>query len=135
VCLQSTERKVGKIINFGLVYGMTKWGLQKKINAALDHPIELHQAEAFRSRYFELYKGVLAYQDEMIRADFIATLGGRYWTDGHYMLPKGAIARFNYPIQSSCAEGLKIPGFFARSKTDLAISRGYKHCAQFLIAR
>ena len=105
--ISSTERKVGKIINFGLVYGMTKWGLQKKINAALDHPIELYEAEAFRSRYFELYQGVLAYQDEMIRSDFILTLGGRYWTEGHCMLPKGAIARFNYPIQSSCAEGLK----------------------------
>ncbi|WP_438316090.1 DNA polymerase [Sporosarcina sp. FA9] len=102
-----TERKVGKIINFGLVYGMTKWGLQKKINAAIDDPIELYEAEAFRTKYFELYKGVSDYQDQMLKADFIQTLGGRYWKEGHHMLEKGKIARFNYPIQASCAEGLK----------------------------
>lgn len=105
--ITSTERKVGKIVNFGLVYGMTKWGLQKKINAAIEDPITLHEAEMFRTKYFELYKGVLAYQDRMLKADFIETLGGRYWCDGHEMLKKGSIARFNYPIQGSCAEGLK----------------------------
>lgn len=101
------ERKVGKIINFGLVYGMTKWGLQKKINAAIEGSVELHEAEAFRTRYFELYRGVSDYQDQMLKSDIIHTLGGRYWSVDHNMLPEGTIARFNYPIQATCAEGLK----------------------------
>lgn len=101
------ERKIGKVVNFGLVYGMTKWGLQKKIQAATGSPISLHEAEIFRNRYFELYKGVLLYQDRMLKSSFIQTLGGRYWSDDHHMLLKGTIARFNYPIQATGAEGLK----------------------------
>ncbi|WP_193224627.1 DNA polymerase [Bacillus sp. B1-b2] len=103
----SEERKIGKVVNFGLVYGMTKWGLQKKIQAATGLPISLKEAETFRNRYFELYRGVLFYQDRMLKSSFIQTLGGRYWSDDHHMLPKGAIARFNYPIQATGTEGLK----------------------------
>ncbi|SFM20459.1 DNA polymerase-1 [Salibacterium qingdaonense] len=101
------ERKIGKVVNFGLVYGMTKWGLQKKIQGATGAAISLQEAETFRNRYFELYPGVLRYQDRMLQRSFIQTLGGRYWSDTHHMLEKGSIARYNYPIQATSTEGLK----------------------------
>lgn len=34
-------------------------------------------------------------------------MGGRYWSGNTSELSKGAISRFNYPIQASGAEGLK----------------------------
>ena len=105
--ITSDERKVGKIINFGLVYGMSKYGLQKKIQAATGDSITLEEAENFRRCYFDAYPGVLDYQDRMLREDSISTLGGRYWSSATSDLKKGSISRFNYPIQSSGAEGFK----------------------------
>lgn len=105
--VSSSERKIGKVINFGLVYGMTKYGLQKKINANSEHNITEEEAAAFRNRYFELYSSVLHYQDSMLKSDFIETLGGRYWSKETKELSRGSIARFNYPIQASGAEGVK----------------------------
>lgn len=105
--ITSDERKVGKIINFGLVYGMSKYGLQKRIQAATGGSITLEEAGNFRGSYFDLYPGVLKYQDEMLRKKSISTLGGRYWSGNTSELSKGAISRFNYPIQASGAEGLK----------------------------
>ncbi|WP_170110152.1 DNA polymerase [Peribacillus acanthi] len=103
----SEERQIGKVVNFGLIYGMTAYGLQKKITAATGVLISLEQAEIFRNRYFDLYKSVLNYQDRMLKADIISTLGGRYWSKETSMLKGGAIARYNYPVQGTGAEGLK----------------------------
>lgn len=101
------ERAIGKIVNFGLVYGMTAYGLQKKIQSATKKAITLQEAENFRKRYFELYPSVLTYQDKMLRASFIQTLGGRYWSKDTTELKPGAISRFNYPVQGTAAEGFK----------------------------
>ncbi|KAA2396102.1 hypothetical protein F2Y18_15770 [Bacillus cereus] len=105
--ITSEERQIGKVVNFGLIYGMTAYGLKKKITAATGVEISLEQAELFRNRYFELYPSVLDYQDRMLKAIIISTLGGRYWGEDTSMLEKGAISRFNYPIQGTGAEGLK----------------------------
>lgn len=103
----SDERKIGKVINFGLIYGMTPYGLRRKVQAATGQAISLEEAHMFRNKYFELYPGVLRYQDAMLKASYISTLGGRYWSDETAPLSKGAISRFNYPIQGTGAEGLK----------------------------
>lgn len=105
--ISTSERKIGKVVNFGLVYGMTKYGLRKKLNAKGGNNFSLKDADVFRNRYFELYQGVLHYQDQMLKSDFIETLGGRYWSKENGELPRGSIPRFNYPIQASGAEGLK----------------------------
>jgi len=105
--VSSDERKIGKVINFGLIYGMTAYGLQKKVEAATGQPITLVEANHFRNKYFELYPSVLRYQDKMLKAGHIATLGGRYWSNDTTTLKAGAISRFNYPIQGTGAEGLK----------------------------
>ena len=55
------ERKLGKIVNFGLIYGM---GVAKFcLTTAKKHNIYLSKAEAsqFREKFFLLYRGVTAY--------------------------------------------------------------------------
>lgn len=101
------ERQIGKVVNFGLIYGMTSYGLQKRITAATGKSISLQQAASFRDNYFKFYPSVLRYQDSMLKADVIQTLGGRYWGADLKTLKKGSIARYNYPIQGTGAEGMK----------------------------
>lgn len=101
------ERQIGKVVNFGLIYGMTSYGLQKRITVATGQPISLQQAANFRDNYFKFYPSVLRYQDTMLKSDVIQTLGGRYWGAGLKALKKGSIARYNYPIQGTGAEGMK----------------------------
>ncbi len=101
------ERSIAKAANFGLIYGMTSYGLQKKIKADYGMEVTLEDAEKFRNGYFEAYKDVLKYQDRMLKAEYIETLGGRYWSKETSELDIGSIKRYNYPIQGTSAEGLK----------------------------
>ena len=103
--ISKLERDVGKIINFGIVYGMSSFGIQKKVSNALEREISLTEAENYRRGYFSLYKRVLDYQNSMLKACYISSLGGRIWRDKD--LDKGSVKRYNYPIQSGMAEGLK----------------------------
>lgn len=97
------ERRAGKIINFGLVYGMTAVGLYNKLNAQDGLPVTLAQAERFRNAYFELSPGVLRFQDTMLRSGTVKSLGGRRWDAANLK----EIKRFNYPVQATAAEGFK----------------------------
>ena len=61
------ERKLGKIVNFGLIYGM---GVAKFcLTTAKKHNIYLSKTEAsqFRQKFFLLYKGVAAYHRRIRR--------------------------------------------------------------------
>jgi DNA polymerase-1 len=61
------ERHLGKIINFGLIYGM---GVQKfRMTTAKNHNILLsvREASGFRKKFFEAYAGLKAYQTQIRR--------------------------------------------------------------------
>lgn len=103
----ATERKIAKTANFGLIYGMSAYGLQKRIKAQCGIDLTLAQAEQFRNCYFQLYQGVRDFQDSMLKSQRIESLGGKYWDKEIGELPAGAITRFNYPIQTTAAEGFK----------------------------
>lgn len=69
------QRRKAKAINFGLIYGMSAFGLAKQIKVAR------HEAQQYIERYFERYPGVLSYMDR-IRAQahedgFVETVYGR----------------------------------------------------------
>ncbi|WP_458524557.1 DNA polymerase I [Onishia taeanensis] len=69
------QRRSAKAINFGLIYGMSAWGLGKQLN------IERNQAQTYIDRYFDRYPGVARYM-EGIRAQaaddgFVETVAGR----------------------------------------------------------
>ena len=52
------QRRSAKAINFGLIYGMSAFGLAKQLG------LERGQAQAYVDRYFERYPGVRRYMDE-----------------------------------------------------------------------
>ncbi|QCF24799.1 DNA polymerase I [Hydrocarboniclastica marina] len=51
------QRRSAKAINFGLIYGMSAWGLARTLGIGRD------TAQAYVDRYFERYPGVLEYMD------------------------------------------------------------------------
>ena len=52
------QRRTAKVINFGLIYGMSAFGLARQLG------IERSLAKAYVDRYFERYPGVKNYMDE-----------------------------------------------------------------------
>lgn len=97
------ERKIAKIANFGLIYGMSAASLSRKVRTRYGLNMSLEEAIMFRNQYFRTYSGVLGFQDKMLKSNKIGTAGGRSWTN----LQAGSIKRYNYPIQGTAAEGLK----------------------------
>jgi DNA polymerase-1 len=69
------QRRSAKAINFGLIYGMSAFGLAKQLG------IDRGQAQAYVDRYFQRYPGVKAYMEttrELARRQgFVETLFGR----------------------------------------------------------
>jgi len=69
------QRRSAKAINFGLIYGMSAFGLGKQLG------IERGQAQAYVDRYFQRYPGVKAYMEttrELAREQgYVETLFGR----------------------------------------------------------
>ena len=65
-------RRVAKTINFGIVYGMSAFGLASQLN------LSRKEAAVFIERYFEHYAGVKIYMNEMIekarRQGYVTTL-------------------------------------------------------------
>lgn len=69
------QRRSAKAINFGLIYGMSAFGLAKQLG------IERHLAQAYIDRYFDRYPGVKRFMDktrERARElGYVETLEGR----------------------------------------------------------
>jgi DNA polymerase-1 len=73
--VSSDQRRSAKAINFGLIYGMSAFGLARQLG------IERNEAQSYVDLYFDRYPGVKAFMDE-IRADahdkgYVETLFGR----------------------------------------------------------
>ncbi len=69
------QRRSAKAINFGLIYGMSAWGLGRQLH------IDRNQAQTWIERYFDRYPGVARYM-ERIRSQaaedgFVETVYGR----------------------------------------------------------
>ena len=69
------QRRSAKAINFGLIYGMSAFGLAKQLG------IERGEAQAYVDRYFDRYPGVRRYMDETRasarRSGYVSTVFGR----------------------------------------------------------
>jgi len=69
------QRRAAKAINFGLIYGMSAFGLARQLGIARS------EAQSYVDLYFERYPGVKAYMDntrEQARSDgFVQTVRGR----------------------------------------------------------
>lgn len=105
------QRRSAKAINFGLIYGMSAFGLANQLG------IGRHEAQEYVDRYFEKYPGVRTYMDQtQALADeqgYVETLFGRrlYLPDihaGNGMLRKAAQrTAINAPMQGTAADIIK----------------------------
>jgi DNA polymerase-1 len=107
----SDQRRNAKAINFGLIYGMSAFGLAKQLG------IPRHEAQRYMDRYFERYPGVLTYMErtrqQAEQAGYVETLFGRrlYLPDikaKNMGLRKAAErAAINAPMQGTAADIIK----------------------------
>jgi len=106
------QRRYAKVINFGLIYGMSSYGLAAQLN------IERSAAQAWIDRYFARYPGVAAYMErtrELARSQgYVETVfGRRLWLPE---INSGSPARrqaaeraaINAPMQGTAADLIKL---------------------------
>ncbi len=99
------ERRIAKMINFGLSYGMTGYGLAQRTG------LSRSEAERFIKNYFERYPGVQAYMERVVQeADekgYLETLLGRrrYFPELSSHAKREAI---NFPVQGTAADIMKL---------------------------
>ena len=105
-------RRQAKVINFGILYGMSAFGLAKE----LDVPQKL--AQAYIDGYFRKYDGVRAYLDGILenarRTGFVCTLLNRRRYLPELASSNSSVRQFaermaiNAPIQGTAADLIKI---------------------------
>ncbi|MFI2816292.1 DNA polymerase I [Vreelandella piezotolerans] len=73
--VSADQRRSAKAINFGLIYGMSAWGLSRQLH------IDRNQAQTYIDRYFDRYPGVARYMDRIrtqaAEDGFVETVMGR----------------------------------------------------------
>lgn len=105
-------RSRAKTANFGIIYGISSFGLSERLN------IGRKEAKELIDGYFNSYPGVKIYMDESIKkardAGYVTTMFGRkrYLPDihSHNQVVRGNAERnaINAPIQGSAADIIKI---------------------------
>jgi len=105
-------RRVAKSINFGIVYGISAFGLGQQLGIPMD------QAQGHIHRYFERYPGVKTWIDQILesarREGSVRTLLGRIRFLPEIASTNGAIRGFaertamNTPIQGTSADVIKV---------------------------
>lgn len=100
--IDNAERKLGKKVNFSMVYGVSTYGLAKILNKE-GILVTQQQADYIRTLFYRSYPNIFKLHNILLTADVIKSVGGRCWND----IPKGDVKRLNLPIQASAAEGFK----------------------------
>jgi DNA polymerase-1 len=105
-------RRQAKVINFGIIYGMSAFGLGKELD------VEPKVASAYIEGYFEKYKGVKEYIDSSLQESrekgYVTTLFGRrrYLPEinSSNRMARNAAERtaINTPIQGTAADLIKV---------------------------
>jgi len=106
------ERSVAKMINYGIAYGLSDYGLAERLKIPRD------EAQRFINDYFAAYEGIRRYTVEMkiLARDqgFVTTLLGRRRYLPELTARNGALRAagermaINMPIQGTAADGMKI---------------------------
>lgn len=108
----SEERRRAKTANFGIIYGISAFGLSQRLE------IPRKEAKEIIDGYFASYPGVKRYMDNVVEKakeeGFVSTIFGRrrYLNDiaSHNAIARGLAERnaVNAPIQGSAADIMKI---------------------------
>jgi DNA polymerase-1 len=105
-------RREAKVINFGIIYGMSSYGLSQQLG------IEARTAQTYIDEYFRKYKGVKSYiergLEEARRLGYVTTLlhRRRYLPD--IQSPNAAVRQaaermaINSPLQGTAADIIKV---------------------------
>lgn len=106
------QRRHSKAVNFGLIYGMSAFGLAKQLR------VPRKQAQAYIDQYFEQYPGVKDYMEttrEFARENgYVETVFGRrlYLPDinakNHNMRQYAERTAINAPMQGTAADIIKL---------------------------
>ncbi len=107
-----SERAIGKTVNFSVIYGISPYGLATRLK------ISQEEARFFIESYFELYPGVKAYFDSLMRQlyerGYVETLYGRRKVIDKNLLKNNRIKKrlyrevINFPIQGGAADMIKL---------------------------
>ncbi len=108
----SEQRRYAKVINFGLIYGMSSFGLAKNLG------IETKAAAAYIDKYFQRYPGVKNYMDQTRLSakskGYVETVFGRRLYLPEINSPNGPRrggaerAAINAPMQGTAADLIKL---------------------------
>lgn len=110
--INSSERRIAKAVNFGIIYGMQAWGLSEDLN------ITVKEAESFIEKYFDAYPEVVNYMDNIKkfakengyvetlikRRRYIPELKSKVFFQRNF----GERTALNAPIQGTAADIIKI---------------------------
>ena len=109
--VSSEQRRRAKAVNFGLIYGMSAFGLAKQLG------IPRGEAQEYMNKYFERYPGVMQYMEDTRSAaaekGYVETIFGRRLylpeiTSRNGMRRKAAErAAINAPMQGTAADIIK----------------------------
>ena len=107
----SDQRRSAKAINFGLIYGMSAFGLSRQLN------IPRNEAQKYMDLYFERYPGVLSYMEDTRNnakdKGYVSTVFGRRLYLPEINASNGARrkgaerAAINAPMQGTAADIIK----------------------------
>ena len=110
--VSSEQRRYAKVINFGLIYGMSSFGLARNLG------IETKAAANYIERYFQRYPGVKNYMDETRLSaksrGYVETVFGRRLYLPEINSPNGPRrggaerAAINAPMQGTAADLIKL---------------------------
>lgn len=106
-------RYKSKAVNFGIVYGQSKYGLAKALKITAD------EAQSFIDKYFETYPKIQIYMQSMVelvqKQEYVETIFGRKrYLANEINSPNGMIREFakraaiNHPMQGSASDLIKL---------------------------
>ena len=106
------QRRQAKAINFGVIYGISAFGLARQLS------INRREAQEFIDRYFERYPAIRTFMDACIEEarehQYVTTLLGRRCAIPEINSKNGAVRGYaernaiNYPVQGSAADIIKV---------------------------
>ncbi|RMG71684.1 MAG: DNA polymerase I, partial [Nitrospirae bacterium] len=105
-------RRIAKTVNFGVVYGISAYGLSEAIEVSME------DAQSYIDEYFLKYEGVRQYYDRVIeeakRLGYVKTLFGRKRPVPELLSPNmqqsslGQRLAMNSPVQGTAADIIKL---------------------------
>lgn len=108
----SIERSRAKAINFGIIYGISPFGLSEQIK------VSVSQAKTYIDEYLNKYEGIKKYMEEIVekatKEGYVETLFGRkryineIYSSNFNLREFGKRAAMNTPIQGTAADIVKL---------------------------